>query len=259
VTAGFASSQVPLDHVLIYGGFQLDGLCDFFEKAGFVLTPLGKHNYGSVNRLAVLDHQYIELIGFLEGTPDDVRPEVQALPLGLNGLAAGDLPGYDRKTGGKAFAEALHLERVIDTDIVKGVARFTITHVKEPVRDARAFLCRHHTPDLLWVKEWMQHANSASSIKEVLVPTRFGPQFRKVVDAVFDVNTEDGGATCCAGDTIVRIAPAEAPGSVTILAPDLDAAVAVFRNAGLSHEIEADRVRLPLPECYRSELIFRQN
>ena len=55
---------LPIDHIIFYAGFNLPELAFFFERIGFTVTPLGKHATGSINRLVVLEGNYIELIGF---------------------------------------------------------------------------------------------------------------------------------------------------------------------------------------------------
>lgn len=250
------SSAVPLDHVILYGGFEMDELFDFFERAGFYLTPLGRHSLGTVNRLAMLDTQYIELIGFLPGTPPTVRPEVQSLPLGLNSIAAAENPEH-RRVRREGLAEPMALERLVDTPQAHGTARFTITHAQSPATDARAFLCRHHTPDLLWVADWMGHRNGAFSIAEVRIPTREPEHFAAVVDSVFDVPAEHGRTCWSSAGSTVRIIPATTPGTLTVLVRDIEAARRTVLEAGLAYSEPDGALHIPLPSSYRSELVLK--
>lgn len=256
MTMPCAVSAVPLDHVMFYGGFAMEKLFDFFERAGFFLTPLSQHSHGSVNRLAMLEGQYIELIGFKPGTPPTVRPEIQAMPLGLNGLAASDRPDYPRAHRGR-FSRPMALERPIDTPTTHGIARFTITHAEHPANDARAFLCRHHTPELLWVKEWIQHRNTAVSIIEVGVPTEEPDRFATIMDAVFDVPPKPQRNCWTSGDSTMRIVPAGGRAYLAVQVQDLHAALRSVREGGLPHALAGNELRIRLPNEYASNLILR--
>jgi hypothetical protein len=238
----------------------MDDLFDFFERAGFFLTPLSRHSTGTANRLAMLNHQYIEIIGFLPGTPKDVRPEIQAMPVGLNGLAAADVPGSRRRTHSQGFAPPLLLERPVDTPDARGIAKFSITHVERPVPDARAFLCRHHTPELLWVTSWMQHRNMATSIDEVCIPTAHVPGFKTVMDAVFDVPDDAADAarpSYAAQGCTIHVVPSASRSLLAVRVCDLDQTLRVLRESGLPHTFAAGQVTVPLPERFRADLAFR--
>ena len=255
-----AVSAVHLDHVMFYGGFEMDSLFDFFERVGFFLTPLSHHSTGTVNRLAMLDNQYIEMIGFLPGTPKNVRPEIQAMPLGLNGLAVAEVLGSPRRTHSMAFAEPLLLERPVSTPEVQGIAKFLITHVERTVPDARAFLCRHNTPELLWVKAWMQHPNSAASIAEVHIPTAYGPGFKAVMDSVFDVPddaTSIDKPAYLAQQSIIHIAPSGSRSLLAIRVRDLSQAQRALQESGLTHTAEPGQITVPMPQQLYADLVFR--
>lgn len=260
MTTPTAASAAHLDHVMFYGGYEMDGLFDFFERAGFCLTPLSRHSTGTVNRLAMLDDQYIEMIGFLPGTPRGVRPEIQAMPLGLNGLAAADVLGAPRRTHTLGFAAPLLLERPVDTPEAQGIARFSITHAERTVPDARAFLCRHHTPELLWVKAWMQHRNTAVSIAEVRLPTAHGPGFKAVMDTVFDVPqdaTDAARPAYAAGQSIIHVVPATSRSLLAVWVSDLGHALRALQESGLAHTCEAGQITVPLPDPHHADLVFR--
>lgn len=256
MTMPSAVSAVPLDHVMFYGGFAMEKLFDFFERAGFFLTPLSQHSHGSVNRLAMLEEQYIELIGFMPGTPPSVRPEIQAMPLGLNGLAASDRPDYPRPQRG-GLSRPMALERPIDTPTAHGIARFTITHAEQPAHDARAFLCRHHTPELLWVKEWMQHRNTAASIIEVGLPTAEPERFAAVMDTVFDITPQPQPHGWTSEGSTVRIVPPGDRAYLAVRVRDLDAALRTVREGGLLHTLVGDALHIALPDEYASNLVLQ--
>jgi hypothetical protein len=259
-TSVTAASAAHLDHVIFYGGYEMDSLFDFFERVGFLLTPLSRHSTGTVNRLAMLDNQYIEMIGFLPGTPKDVRPEIQVMPLGLNGVAVADVLGSPRRTHSMAFAEPLLLERPVKTPEVQGIAKFLITHVEHTVPDARAFLCRHNTPELLWVKAWMQHRNTAASIAEVHIPTAYGPGFKAVMDSVFDVPDDATNVTrptYAVQQSIIHVVPCASRSLLDIRVRDLSQAQRAVQESGLTHTAEPGQITVPMPQQFHADLIFR--
>lgn len=257
MTPACASSAVPLDHVMFYGGFEMDKLFDFFERAGFFLTPLSQHSHGTVNRLAMLKQQYIELIGFLPGTPSTVRPEIQAMPLGLNGLAAADTPGHVRAQL-NGLRDPMLLERPVDSPAARGIARFTITHAEHTTADARAFLCQHHTPELLWVSEWMDHGNTAASITEVAIPTSEPRQFSAVMNTVFDVTQEPERNCWTSGGITMRMVPANVHAHLVVQVQDLASAMRSVRAGGLPHALTERALHIPLPDEYASYLVLEQ-
>jgi len=57
------------DHLVIITRACLSDFVRIFEQSGFKLTPLAKHNLGSINRLIVLDSTYIELLGWESDKP----------------------------------------------------------------------------------------------------------------------------------------------------------------------------------------------
>lgn len=162
-----STTDVAVDHIVFYAGYELEALAGFLERIGFQLTPLGRHSSGSINRLAMLEGQYIELMAFAEGTPRTVRP--------------------------------------VDTPHAQGVASFTITTVREPAPDARTFMCRHHTPELVWQPAWQLHANGATRVSEVRLPTRDPHKLHAAVRTIFDIPGGLDAAAYDAAGTRVRV------------------------------------------------------
>ena len=75
---------VPLiDHAIINARDGLDAAADRYAQLGFMLTPRGHHTLGSINNLAILGTDYIELLGVPPGQGRDGRLGMAA---GLNGL-----------------------------------------------------------------------------------------------------------------------------------------------------------------------------
>lgn len=251
-----APSRVPLDHVIFYAGYHVDELAAFFEQVGFTLTPPGRHNSGSINRLAMLEDQYLEIMGFAEGTPPTVRPELQAMPLGLNGIVAADRPDQPRRSPPEGFLPAVHLERPVSTPQAQGIASFAITNVRDPAPDVRVFLCRHHTPELVWQPHWQRHANAATAVTEVRIATRDPARLHAGLRKVFDIEGHEGAtAYDAAGSRVHVLAPGERP-SVTVRTADAAAAGRVVRACGVAHTAQAGRIVVPLPQRFPCDLVF---
>src|SRR3974377_1030330 len=63
-----AARPPPLDHAVVNGRDQMDRAVQIYRRLGFHMTERGYHTLGSINHLATLEHDYIELIGFKPNT-----------------------------------------------------------------------------------------------------------------------------------------------------------------------------------------------
>jgi hypothetical protein len=248
--------DVPVDHVIFHAGQALGELASFFERLGFTLTPLGRHSSGSVNRLAILGRTYLELVGFERGTPATVRPEIQSLPLGLTGLAAADRPEHRRQLPPDLFLPSRRLERPVDMPGVRGLAAFTNTEVRDAASDVRVFLCRHHTPELVWHPAWQQHANTASEVGEVRLRTRDPQRLHQVLRTVFDIAPPHDAQAYDAAGTLVRVAQAGEPACLTLRTREPQAALRAIAAAGIPHRAKPGRVLVALPAPHATDIVF---
>jgi hypothetical protein len=250
-------TDVPVDHVVLYAGYELDALASFLERIGFQLTPVGRHSSGSINRLAMLEGQYIELMGFEPGTPRTVRPELQVLPQGLNGIVAADPAGRTRRTGSDGFNPPVHLERPVDTPHAQGIASFTITTVRQSAPDARTFMCRHHTPQLVWHEAWQQHANGATRVSEVRIPTRDPRKLHAAVRTIFDITGDVDAAAYHAAGTCVRVGTHDERGLLAVRARDVGRVAEVLQEAGVPYSTGAQgSLKVALPPPYAVDIVF---
>ena len=249
-------SEVAVDHVIFHAGQALDALASFFERVGFTLTPLGRHSSGSVNRLAILDTQYLELVGFEPGTPSTVRPEIQSLPLGLTGLAAADRPEHRRGSDPEGFMPARRLERPVDFPGLHGVASFTNTEVRAQAPDVRVFLCRHHTPELVWHPDWQRHANGVTGVREVGFASRDPQRLHAALRRVFDLAPGQDAACYDAAGTVVRVVPAGARAALLLRTRDPGATLQILKAAGIPHDVVDGSMIVPLPQPYATDLVF---
>ena len=164
-----------LDHLVINVLFDMDRAEAIMSRLGFTLTPRGYHSLGSINHLMVFEDHYLELIG-LPSAAEILRKDVLESPRGLNGLVfqASDVDaclGRLRQSG-LAMLEPQSFSRPVTIDGVEQVARFrTVRTAPELFEAGRVYYCQHDTPELVWHRPWMAHANGCSGLSELVVVT----------------------------------------------------------------------------------------
>src|SRR6202035_4984018 len=141
----------------------------------FTLTPRGYHSLGSINHLVMFEHDYLEMVGLPSGT-DVLRKDVLESPRGLNGLVfqASDIDTCQRtlRDSGLAMLEPQSFSRPVTIDGVEQLARFRTTRTAPELFEAgRVYYCQHYTPELVWHRPWMTHANGCSGLSELVVVT----------------------------------------------------------------------------------------
>ena len=164
-----------LDHVVINALFEMDRAAALMSQLGFTLTPRGYHSLGSINHLMVFEGHYLELVGLPLGT-DVLRRDVLESPCGLNGLVfqASDIDACIRqlRDSGLAMLDPQSFSRPVTFDGVEQLARFRTTRTAPELFEAgRGYYCQHYTPELVWRREWMTHANGCSGLSELVVVT----------------------------------------------------------------------------------------
>jgi len=164
-----------LDHVVINALFEMDRAAALMSQLGFTLTPRGYHSLGSINHLMVFEGHYLELVGLPLGT-DVLRRDVLESPRGLNGLVfqASDIDACIRqlRDSGLAMLDPQSFSRPVTIDGVEQLARFRTTRTAPELFEAgRVYYCQHYTPELVWRREWMTHANGCSGLSELVVVT----------------------------------------------------------------------------------------
>ncbi len=162
-----------LDHLVIDVRDRIDEAMRSFQSLGFHLTPRGRHTLGSVNHLAIFATDYLELLGFAEGT---IRPEIVRFPIGFNGLvfktADAGLVHDQAAAAGLPVLPVQSFSRPVALDSGTQDVRFRTTRL-DPAQVAmgRVYFCEHQTPDLVWRPEWQTHPNGACAIARVVVAT----------------------------------------------------------------------------------------
>jgi Glyoxalase-like domain len=163
----------PLDHVVINALFDMDRAEALMSQLGFTLTPRGFHSLGSINHLMVFEGHYLELVGLPSGT-DVLRRDVLESPRGLNGLVfqAGDVDTClsELRDSGLTMLEPQSFSRPVTIDGIEQLARFrTVRTTPDLFEAGRVYYCQHATPELVWHRPWMSHANGCSGLSELVV------------------------------------------------------------------------------------------
>lgn len=173
-------SALALDHVGVCNR-DLAPMAAAYEALGFTLTPIaqqsGRVPGGAIERLATgnrcafLRHGYVELLAIIEpGRFDNRLGEYLARYQGLHilALAMDDAAANQaRLARGGLDIPVAPLERPVD-DPNGPRARFE----RLPFPDApegRVQLIRHLTPELIWQERWMEHANGAEALIELIL------------------------------------------------------------------------------------------
>jgi Glyoxalase-like domain len=165
----------PLDHIVINTLFDMDPAAALMEQLGFTVTPRGYHSLGSINHLMVFEGGYLELVGLPLGT-DVLRRDVLESPLGLNGLVfqAKEVDAIigPLRDSGLAMLPPQDFSRPAIIDGVEQLVRFRTTRTAPELFAAgRVYYCQHYTPELVWRREWMTHANGCGGRRELVVVT----------------------------------------------------------------------------------------
>ena len=204
-----------IDHVVL-AARDLAALSQFYERLGFTLTPQAQHPFGTGNRLAQLQGNFIELLSVTK--PDDV-PEagpdaysfgaynrdylktgdgMSMLALTSDGWEA-DRARFER-SGFKLHAPFAFGRKARQPDGSEVKLDFRLTFLTDPALPrAPFFTCNHrHPAEIFWKPQYQTHANGARRIVEVQMVAE-NPEihiglFKRLFGAVVPIN---GGI--CAG------------------------------------------------------------
>ena len=194
-----------IDHAVINVARHMAEAADRYSRLGFTLTPLGRHSIGSINHLAMLGHDYFELLGMPPDGP--ARPDVIAGAEGLSAIAFAtedaDHVHAMLAGAGVAVQEPLAFSRPVALAEGAREARFRVTRLAAETTPAgRMFFCAHQTRGVVWRDEWRRHANGALGVRGIVIaadqPETLGGLFARMfgADAVVDV---PGGRRLLAG------------------------------------------------------------
>ncbi len=180
--------SVPrIDHVVVDVGDRMDEAAHCYRRLGFQLTERAYHSLGSANHLAILDPDYVELLG----PGDGKRAELADFPVGLNGLVfamqdADALHEILRDRGLPVEPVQSFTRGVQLPDGRQGEARFNVVRLTpRSVFDGRVYFCEHLTPEMVWRPEWQTHPNGALGIARVAIASSAPDRIADVFDRMF--------------------------------------------------------------------------
>jgi hypothetical protein len=167
------SNAAALDHVGVVGR-DVAALAAAFERLGFCLTPLARHEGGRTgNRNIMLRQGYLELLSVVGGGHSATLDRFLARYDGIHILAfAIDDPDATLarlRRAGIGEAAIMRTERAVDDADPDGPrAGFTLITTPD-VPAGRVHLIRHDTPDALWQDRFLHHPNRAVALEEVII------------------------------------------------------------------------------------------
>ncbi len=271
-----------LDHVVVNVRDRIDAGLETYQRLGFTMTPRGYHTLGSMNHLAILGNEYLELIAAAPG--ETRRAEILASPFGLNGLVFGTDDSAAVYTAlheaGVPVEPPLEFSRPVELADGPSDATFRTVRLAPGVVPAgRIYFCHHFTRELVWRDEWRHHANGAIGVERAVIAARdpsvlgglFGRMFGE--DAMRRSGT---GRSLFVGlsqfdiitsDALVRefgdAAPAaegrdEYMAALTIRTRSLERAAAALAAGQIKNvRHEPDRIVVPATEAFGVVLEFR--
>jgi hypothetical protein len=117
---------------------------------------------------------YFETVGVLQPTPHNAdRRERLTRGEGLFGLALktddARAAAVEFEAGGISSGEAVDFTRPVELPMGMREARFTVARTLQgSTPGAWLFVCQHHTPDVVWREDYLDHPNGALGIVEVV-------------------------------------------------------------------------------------------
>lgn len=177
--------MITLDHIAHFVP-DADLASAALTRLGFTLTPFSEQSHrlredgplvpaGTGNRCVMFEHGYLEFLTPIRDTPNaaQLRAAMQRY-VGVHLIAFGtdDARADHRRLAAASFAplEPIALQRQISTETGEDTARFTVVRVPPgTMAEGRIQYCRHHTPQLVWQKRWLEHANGATGLAAVVL------------------------------------------------------------------------------------------
>ncbi len=155
-----------------------------YQALGFDPTPLGRHPWGTINRLVMFPDNFIELIAIGDAAAIEADPvgghlfgrRVAArLALGegisLMALRSADIDADEAAAMARGAASAGQVEfrrAVRLPDGTRDEAVVTLAILPDDGQPGLSFfLCRQHKPHLVWNPDWLAHRNGAQAISSV--------------------------------------------------------------------------------------------
>lgn len=206
------------DHAVLNLHHDLDAAEDAFRSLGFTLTDRGYHSLGSINHLIVFDDHYFELVGLDAANPNP-RRELLDWPVGINGVVFQTDDAVARAESlsarGIPAGPAKSFSRPVVVDGQERQARFRTTTVERShFPAARLYFCEHQTPELIWRREYLQHANTAYGLRRIHVAAENPEELASRLSDAAGLR-RDTPVTVASGDLLISFGVAAGPARIT--------------------------------------------
>jgi catechol 2,3-dioxygenase-like lactoylglutathione lyase family enzyme len=165
-----------LDHLLIVA-HDLEAARRTYERLGFRAAPRGRHiGWGTANYCLMLERDYLELLGivddsqFLNGLDETLATRGEGVSAAA--FVADDLDRSAQllRDSNVTVGEPQDLKRTIEAADGELLPRFQLLHLpRDATPGLPAFICKHHTPELVWQRGWGDHPNGARRIAGLTV------------------------------------------------------------------------------------------
>lgn len=163
-----------LDHVLV-GVHDLEATRAIWSRLGFTVCPRGRHiGWGTANYCLMFPQDYVELIGIVDASQFTNRLDVFLAE--REGLMAVAFATEDAercietlRTHGIAADGPKDLKRIIELPEGDALPEFRLVFTpSEATPDLQSFVVTHLSRDVVWRPDWLEHANGAQGVVEVV-------------------------------------------------------------------------------------------
>ena len=271
--------EIYLDHVGWYVP-DLDEVARVFGKLGFPLTPIALHGdkdpntgevipQGSANRLAMLEHGYLEFLTDVEGTDTPVSRHMrdrmdQYIGVHLTAFSVADagLETARLQTTGISLQPTVNLRRTVEAaDGSEAEAGFTVIRAGfDQFPEGRIQTLTHLTPAHVWQDRFIARDNAITGLSEAvyLVPDPADSAARLATFTGRAPSATDGGLEITLDRGKLRFIRADHFGvAVGLISTDLAQTRRYFRdnNIPLADE-SAERLVIDAAEALGAELVI---
>ena len=260
-----------VDHLVVCVHDLTQAALDW-QALGFALTPTGVHPFGTSNRLAMFDNNFLELLAvtdvaavppaesgrfsFGAHNQDFLRTAEGMSMLALHSADSHAEAARFRAAGIGAYAPFDFGRDAVLPDGRTAHVGFSLAFATDAAMPGLAFFTcqQRHAPELFWKAEYQQHPNGALRVVEVVMSAPEPAQHRAFLERLTDDIAElaPGRLTIGEpGDRITVLGPSEMarrlPGCAVDGSPrfcaarlavtDLDATRRVLKNNGVAFEL----------------------
>ena len=175
-----SNNHLGIDHPLV-AVKDMDKACEDFARLGFFINPRHHHPWGTDNHLLMFPENFIEVISIYDRSTLDMKNE--------RGFAFGRFisNSIERREGISLVAlhsedarqdHQLMEERGVENNGIVDFRRVAhrpdgteeeavvslVMLINSETPSISHFFCHQHKPELVWVKDWMNHPNGANGI-----------------------------------------------------------------------------------------------